>query len=265
MSRVGLWTERADSSEMLPPWVRRQSEARYEWACHFVRGAVVLDAACGTGYGARVMRLNGGASFVVGLDLETDVVALASRRFAEVSSLWFCAGSVTSLPFADNTFDVYVSFETIEHIEDVERFVSEAWRVLKPGGTLLVSTPNRLVTNPQLPRLAKPMNPFHVREFDPSELLDLFGPPSAGQRLWAMCRFPRGYMNMIRRLPRLWTHFPGRVHQGVKVFFELLGRYPTCTPVSVGPAACTNAEYLLLECRRGVIATTTGGPVSRAA
>jgi SAM-dependent methyltransferase len=59
------------------------------------------------------------------------------------------------------------TFETIEHIPNYAAFVQEIFRVLKPDGTLVLSTPNALVTNPQK---GKPANPFHVYEFEPDEL-----------------------------------------------------------------------------------------------
>jgi ubiquinone/menaquinone biosynthesis C-methylase UbiE len=65
-------------------------------------------------------------------------------------------GDATSLEFADASFDTVVSFETIEHLTDVAAYLDEVCRVLKPGGSFLVSTPNR--------RLAF-ANPFHTVEF----------------------------------------------------------------------------------------------------
>jgi SAM-dependent methyltransferase len=71
------------------------------------------------------------------------------------------------LPFADATFDVVTSFETIEHLEDRAQFIAELRRVLKPDGLLILSTPNALFTEPVN---GKPRNPFHVFEYTPDEL-----------------------------------------------------------------------------------------------
>ena len=69
------------------------------------------------------------------------------------------------LPFEDDFFDVVVSFETIEHIIDYDKFVLEIKRVLKPGGQLILSTPNRLAT-----KILAIKNPYHIKEFSPDEL-----------------------------------------------------------------------------------------------
>ena len=103
--------------------------ARYRFARERVRGRI-LDVACGTGYGTAML----GA---VGLDLSLEALRYARRHPAP-----YVAADAAVLPFG-RVFDAVVSFETIEHVADAGRFVSECARVLKPGGVFLVSTPNR--------------------------------------------------------------------------------------------------------------------------
>lgn len=74
----------------------------------------------------------------------------------------FQQASIPPLPYADNQFDYVVSFQVIEHIEDDQAFVREISRVLKPGGTLIMTTPNR--------PMSLTRNPFHVREYLGREL-----------------------------------------------------------------------------------------------
>ncbi len=62
----------------------------------------------------------------------------------------------------DNTYDSIVSFQVIEHIEDDEFFLKEIYRVLKPGGIALLTTPNR--------KMSLSRNPWHIREYLPKEL-----------------------------------------------------------------------------------------------
>jgi SAM-dependent methyltransferase len=83
-----------------------------------------------------------------------------------------CVGDGTRLPLRSQSFSVVTSFETVEHIQEDEAFVGELARVLKPGGTLFLSTPNG---SQSLSGGENPSNPFHVREYAPDELVVLLG------------------------------------------------------------------------------------------
>jgi SAM-dependent methyltransferase len=133
--------------------------ARYRFARDRVRGRV-LDVACGTGYGTAML----GA---VGVDLSLEALRYARRHPAP-----YVAADAAVLPFG-RVFDAIVSFETIEHVADAARFVSECARVLKPGGVFLVSTPNRELWSPRSP---KPIQRHHVREFNRREFLEVLRP-----------------------------------------------------------------------------------------
>ena len=130
---------------------------RYEFAEQFVSGKRILDAACGTGYGSSMLARK--ALSVCGIDISQDAVAYAETNYAN-SKVRFICGSVTELPFEDDSFDVVVSYETLEHINEQsqELFLAEISRVLIPGGTLIMSTPNREVYD------KRGDNSFHVCE-----------------------------------------------------------------------------------------------------
>jgi SAM-dependent methyltransferase len=101
------------------------------------RGCAVLEAGCGIGTdGARFAAA--GADYT-GLDFSPSAFALAQRRF-ELERLpgRFVAGSVTALPFEDDTFDLVFSHGVIHHLPDTEAAVQEFHRVVKPGGTVVV-------------------------------------------------------------------------------------------------------------------------------
>lgn len=151
-----------------PTWVEHQHLERYRHASQFVQGRVVLDAACGTGYGSALL-MDAGATRVDGIDLSVDAVSFAETHYKR-PGLRYQQGDVTKLPFADCTYDIYVSFETIEHIPDENAYLEEAHRVLKPGGLFIVSTPNRLLLAPRTTLDSTPHNPFHVREYSQLEL-----------------------------------------------------------------------------------------------
>jgi len=135
--------------------------ARYRFAREQLRGGRILDVACGSGYGTAML----GA---VGVD-----VSLEALRYARRHPAPYVAADAARLPFADAAFDAVVSFETIEHLADPDRFVAECARVLKPGGRLLVSTPNRELWSPRSP---KPLQRHHVREFTQREFLEVLRP-----------------------------------------------------------------------------------------
>ncbi|MCG7754945.1 class I SAM-dependent methyltransferase, partial [Flavihumibacter cheonanensis] len=83
-------------------------------------------------------------------------------------------------PFADDAFDAVVSFETLEHLEDHDGLLREFRRVLKPGGFLLISSPDKAVYSERLQN----RNPFHLRELHRDELEALLGRHFPACRLW---------------------------------------------------------------------------------
>ncbi len=132
----------------------------YDWVARHVRGARVLDAGCGEGYGTD--RLTNVAAAVTGVDLEEPVIRRAASRYPRAR---FDAANLVSLPYTDGAFDAVVSLQVIEHLHSPQEFLAECKRVLAPGGVLIISTPNRLTFSPDGMR-----NPFHTFEFAPDEL-----------------------------------------------------------------------------------------------
>jgi protein-L-isoaspartate O-methyltransferase len=138
--------------------------ARYAFALRAAAGKRVLDAGCGTGYGASELRSV--ASRVVGVDIAPEALAWASR----FDGVALARASATTLPFADACFDVVVCFEVIEHLAAWRDLLSETRRVLAPGGVLIVSTPNKSFYA-QTRRDSGP-NPYHEHEFEYDEFRD---------------------------------------------------------------------------------------------
>jgi SAM-dependent methyltransferase len=128
----------------------RRAEAhtrRYTLAREWVQpGMRVLDAACGLGYGAPILRAHPDVS-ITGVDTSDFAVAYARLHYARPGSAErFLKGDASRLEFAaDATFDLVTSFETIEHVIDPAAFLAELARVLKPGGHLVLSVPNRWI------------------------------------------------------------------------------------------------------------------------
>lgn len=141
---------------------------RYRSVLDIVEGKTVLDAACGTGYGTKL--LSERAKKVVGIDIDAEVVKHLQKE--EMEKVSFACMPVEAMTFADNSFDVVVSFETIEHIEETAQkaFLAEVRRVLKPGGCLIISTPNVDVLKETFKDY---YNPFHVKELTRVEFFAL--------------------------------------------------------------------------------------------
>jgi len=129
--------------------VRRRDfhKDRYELAVRVLKerigaGASLLDGACGTGYGSDILKRAGPAR-IVGVDIAADAVAYARQHYGS-EACTFQVQDVSELAgFPDGSFDAVVSFETIEHIDRPLRFLERAQAVLKPGGLLILSTPNK--------------------------------------------------------------------------------------------------------------------------
>jgi SAM-dependent methyltransferase len=137
--------------------------SRYRFAAQFATPEMaVLDAGCGTGYGSAEFNVRA----IAAIDLSPEAVAHAAAHYAR-PNVFFAAANCAALPFADSAFNLIVSFEVIEHLPDYRALLSEARRVLKPGGVFLVSTPNRAYYAES--RAQAGPNPFHVREFDYAE------------------------------------------------------------------------------------------------
>ena len=141
---------------------------RYLLARDYCRDKDVLDVASGEGYGAALLAQV--ARSVTGVELDEAVVEAARREFAR-PNLSFHAGDARDVPLPDASLDVVVSFETLEHLREQDRFLAELKRVLRPGGLLVISTPDRDIYSP----LGAPPNPYHVLELTRPEFTSLLG------------------------------------------------------------------------------------------
>ncbi|HEY7903358.1 MAG TPA: class I SAM-dependent methyltransferase [Casimicrobiaceae bacterium] len=154
---------------------------RYAFAAREVAGRRVLDAACGEGYGSALLART--AVTVAAVDIDAATLGHAATRYRAIGNLAFHRASVAALPFGDGSFDVVVSFETIEHLEaaDQPRMLAEFARVLAPGGLLILSAPNR----PEYSDKRGHTNPFHRHEHDRGELDALLATHFAARRYYA--------------------------------------------------------------------------------
>lgn len=130
---------------------------RYLFAMQFTEGKRVLDIASGEGYGAALLAVK--SSTVVGVDIDAEAVLHANSKY-RISNLEFKIGSCASIPLDDQSVDIVVSFETLEHHAEHELMMREIKRVLIPGGVLVISTPDKLEYTDN----TKTQNKYHVKE-----------------------------------------------------------------------------------------------------
>ena len=151
---------------------------RYLIVRNYVGGKRVLDVASGEGYGTHLLSTS--AASVVGADISADAVAHANSRYGN-KNLRYVAADCTQIPEPDASFDVIVSFETIEHMTEHQAFMREVDRLLAPGGMFIISSPNR----PEYSDKTGYKNEFHVKELDRAELKTLLDPHFPAQAWFA--------------------------------------------------------------------------------
>jgi O-antigen biosynthesis protein len=154
------------SKELLSDEIAFEHLHRYHSIIPFIKHKTVLDIACGEGYGTNLIGKY--AHKVYGVDLDQSCIKWATEKYAPANNnLEFKTGSVDHIPVANNSIDVVVSFETIEHVNsDIQQlFMAEVKRVLKPNGILIISTPNTANYSNRYEH----HNEFHLKEFQKEE------------------------------------------------------------------------------------------------
>lgn len=142
---------------------------RYKFACSYAKGQSVLDIACGAGYAAPIL-IEAGARNYNGVDLNADLVKHASATYGS-PEIHYTQGNICT--FASSTkFDLITCFETIEHVPEFRPAIANLITLMRSGGVLLISSPNRPISSSKAKTLSdKPSNKFHTQEFTPAELL----------------------------------------------------------------------------------------------
>lgn len=139
---------------------------RYLLASELCVGKEVLDVASGEGYGSAL--LSKSARYVTGIDISEEAVAFAREKYP-IENLVYSQGTATALPFEDQSFDVVVSFETIEHLTEQEAMMDELSRVLRPDGLLIISSPDK----EEYTDIPQHKNEYHVKELYRQEFENL--------------------------------------------------------------------------------------------
>ena len=148
---------------------------RYFFASRYADNIRVLDIACGVGYGSHILA-NAGAKFVLGCDLMENNISYAKENYIADNLEFKCKDARTEI--GEGEFDLVVCFETIEHVDDCYNVLGNLYNSLKRDGTLIISSPNRKITNPYLRVIDRPSFEYHYREYKRDEfylLLEAFG------------------------------------------------------------------------------------------
>ncbi|MAT44343.1 MAG: hypothetical protein CL609_18580 [Anaerolineaceae bacterium] len=147
---------------------RKMFLANYVWASQFVEDKIILDCACGSGYGSDI--LSNRANQVIGADVDFGIINYAKKNYPK-SNIQFHNFSSIAIPYPDNYFDVIVSFDTIEHVIDDDKMLLEFKRVTKPDGIIIISTPLRYYRIDQGDK--ELFDNTHIREYSAYEWCNL--------------------------------------------------------------------------------------------
>jgi len=124
----------------------------------------VIEVGFGEGYGTHM--LSSACKSIIGLDIDARIVDYANNKYGhEKCTYQLYDGKV--IPFDNNTFDITILFQVIEHIKKDINFIAQLHRVLKQGGRLFLTTPNKAT---RLKPGEKPWNRYHIREYYSHEL-----------------------------------------------------------------------------------------------
>jgi SAM-dependent methyltransferase len=202
VSRIAFTGERLDDEHALFGVDLVRHRAAYRFAAEAARGVRVLDLGCGTGYGSA--ELADVATWVVALDRVAP--ATEFRR----GSLCYARSDLRHLPLAPASFDLIVSFQVIEHLEDPTAYLDAIAAAMAPGATALLTTPNVLQSDRQ--------NPYHVHEYEPGELEERLGRHFGSVELkgvGASARADRYYQERLRRIRFIVSLDPLKIRERI--------------------------------------------------
>ena len=163
--------------EKVAEWYYNVHLAKYKFAAKYTEKKSVLDIACGSGYGSSLLSKN--ALEVVGCDINDGALLYANKNYKN-KKLSFFKVDAENMFFENNSFDVIVSIETIEHLPNYVNFLNEVKRVLKEDGIFIGSTINKTIVDVMQGRPfwdKSPEIPSHIHEFsfnDISKTLNMF-------------------------------------------------------------------------------------------
>ncbi|MCS6833225.1 MAG: class I SAM-dependent methyltransferase [Flammeovirgaceae bacterium] len=206
-------TEIASAEEISDNVIHQRLLYPYLKAAEIAQGDV-LEIGCGFGRGVSLIAPS--SQSFTGIDKNTALISELSAKYPNFRFLAMVIPPLTGLK--DESFDMVVTFQVIEHIENDRLFVEEIRRVLRKGGKAIITTPNK--------KLSLTRNPWHVREYEIEELRKLLATYfskvdikgiTGNEKVWEYYRankesvrkFTRfDIFNLQYRLPRRWLQIP---------------------------------------------------------
>ena len=152
-----------------------QHQKAYFFCLEYVAGKSVLELGSGSGFGSRLLAAK--AKAVLAVDSDCRALTQAQKKFHH-PNLSFVCKDIMSFK-SDSKFDVIIALQTLEHLPDPSLFLKKANILLEDRGVLIISTPNTLNSSPY-------PNPYHLREYTPSELKDLISESFPHFRLYGL-------------------------------------------------------------------------------
>lgn len=154
---------RMEVQESKKIWTGDQLSFHYELALTYLEPAMkTLDIACGDGFGVRIFSQK--LKEIHGADIDAEIIAEAKRR-THAPNVSFHVEDVTGMSYGSAEFDAITSMETFEHVDPLA-YLKEVSRVLKPGGVLIMSTPQNSMGH-------IPITSCHVHEYSLDEVVNL--------------------------------------------------------------------------------------------
>jgi 2-polyprenyl-3-methyl-5-hydroxy-6-metoxy-1,4-benzoquinol methylase len=169
MKSINSLNKNAENQSGVRPdlsYPNRMDQMRYFEALQYCKEKIVLDIACGVGWGTYLLS-KAGSKFVYGVDI-SDSAILDATKFYSQCNIEYLVSNSDQIPLGDETVDVIVCLETLEHVSNPQHFFYELSRVLREKGILILSSPNAVLYKTNL----KPYNPYHYEEYTKDEICE---------------------------------------------------------------------------------------------
>lgn len=222
-----------------PERLFRDHESRYVFAGQYVAGKDVLDVACGTGIGTSYL-LRMGAKSCTGLDIDQEAIDYARVVHRACT---FVQADATNPALPDGSVDVVVSFETIEHLKEQQKFLANCKRVLRPGGIFIGSTPNRTLS------CWGKENPFHFQELTVVEFREMVSSIFTEVQLYAQ----KNRIYPLYACRKLLAKALDRVYLGDPIRRFLRGKPALATQRVEFMGGSSNLDREIQQCRTQLI------------